>query len=265
MISPRPPIRAPPSRAWRAAIFRTRSCRSVHGSAATSSPNVMARGASSSRATRRTSARRPAGSVCTPASRKWSISPGNSTPCWPAGAAPISSRRMSRRGVPGLCVSADGTADWRPDLGPTSPNEQSKMDYGYDASPICVPDESGERPAAARPGARAPHAWLADGRSTIDLFGDGFVLVRFGEAPGTALIDAARGRGVPLCVVAIDDPAIAALFGAALVLVRPDGHVAWRGDRSPADAEAVVDRLRGALSNEVLRQHGPRPVAVEAS
>ena len=169
------------------------------------------------------------------------------------------------RGIPGLCVPADGTADWRPNLGPTSPNEQSKVDYGYDASPICVPDESGERPAPARPGARAPHAWLADGRSTIDLFGDGFVLLRFGETPGTALIDAARLRGVPLCVVAIDDPAIAALFGAALVLVRPDGHVAWRGDRCPTDVEAVVDRLRGALSNEVLRQHGPRPVAVEAS
>ena len=27
------------------------------------------------------------------------------------------------------------------------------------------------------------------------------------------------------------------------------------------DVEAIVDRLRGALSNEVLRQHGPRPVA----
>jgi hypothetical protein len=31
-----------------------------------------------------------------------------------------------------------------------------------------------------------------------------------------------------------------------LVLVRPDGHVAWRGDASPADPLAVIDRVRGA-------------------
>jgi hypothetical protein len=31
-----------------------------------------------------------------------------------------------------------------------------------------------------------------------------------------------------------------------LVLVRPDGHVAWRDDAEPRDARAVIDRLRGA-------------------
>jgi hypothetical protein len=32
-----------------------------------------------------------------------------------------------------------------------------------------------------------------------------------------------------------------------LVLVRPDGHVAWRADAEPADAGAIIDRLRGVL------------------
>jgi len=32
-----------------------------------------------------------------------------------------------------------------------------------------------------------------------------------------------------------------------LVLVRPDGHVAWRGDSLPADADAVVARVTGTL------------------
>jgi hypothetical protein len=31
-----------------------------------------------------------------------------------------------------------------------------------------------------------------------------------------------------------------------LVLVRPDGHVAWRGDRLPENAAAMVDQVRGA-------------------
>ncbi|HKT20383.1 MAG TPA: hypothetical protein VJR47_20175 [Stellaceae bacterium] len=61
------------------------------------------------------------------------------------------------------------------------------LGYCYERSPICVPDGSAPIPierrdfvAAARPGTRAPHAWLGEGRSTLDLFGDGFVLLRFG-------------------------------------------------------------------------------------
>ena len=43
----------------------------------------------------------------------------------------------------------------------------------------------------ARPGSRAPHAWLPDGRSTLDLFGRGFVLLRFGAGR------CARARPLP--------------------------------------------------------------------
>jgi hypothetical protein len=53
-------------------------------------------------------------------------------------------------------------------------------------------------------------------------------------------------RGVPLTTISIADPAIATLYERALVLVRPDGHVAWRGDAAPADPLAVVDHVRGA-------------------
>jgi hypothetical protein len=62
------------------------------------------------------------------------------------------------------------------------------------------------------------------------------VLLRLGEAPPDAarLINAAKARRVPLREVAIADPAIAALYERKLVLVRPDGHVAWRGDDAPS-------------------------------
>jgi 2-polyprenyl-6-methoxyphenol hydroxylase-like FAD-dependent oxidoreductase len=157
----------------------------------------------------------------------------------------------SIRAIPGLRAeppqSVSGRpADW-PDLGLMSPTEQQKMDYAYDPSPVCVPDAAG--PASARPGVRAPHAWLGDGRSTLDLFGKGFTLLRFGDrAPGAAALTAAAGAcGVPLHEVAVEDTAVAALYGRKLVLVRPDGHVAWRGDAAP-DPRAIVDRVRGAAA-----------------
>ena len=48
--------------------------------------------------------------------------------------------------------------------------------------------------------------------------------------------------------IAIVDPELAALYERKLVLVRPDGHVAWRGDACPAEPGAIVDRVRGAAS-----------------
>jgi hypothetical protein len=148
------------------------------------------------------------------------------------------------RSIPGL--QPDDPAHWHADLAMMAPTEKQKMQYAYAASAICVPDDGPGRSAAARPGAVAPHAWLGDGRSTLDLFGDGFTLLRFGVGAAAAeLIAAARARGVPLREVAIADDAIAALYDAKLVLVRPDRHVAWRGDLC-SDAAAVIDRVRGA-------------------
>ena len=133
--------------------------------------------------------------------------------------------------------------------------ENLRTGYCYEPSPICVADGTTRPPVetkdfvpVARPGTRAPHAWLADGRSTLDLFGRGFVLLRLGgRAPGAdAIVGAARARNVPLEVVELADAAIAALYERALVLVRPDGHVAWRADDPPKDALPLIDRVRGA-------------------
>jgi hypothetical protein len=130
------------------------------------------------------------------------------------------------------------------------------LGYRYDDSPIVVPDGTLAPPLEgktytqiARPGARAPHVWLADGSSTLDLYGRGFVLLRLGaDAPaGEALQRVARERGVPLEVVAIAAPEVLQAYERRLVLVRPDGHVAWRADAEPNDAHAIIDRVRGVL------------------
>jgi 2-polyprenyl-6-methoxyphenol hydroxylase-like FAD-dependent oxidoreductase len=130
------------------------------------------------------------------------------------------------------------------------------LGYRYEPSPLIVPDGT-PAPAesvskytpTARPGSRAPHAWLQEARSTLDLFGDGFVLLAFAGAAADArsLEAAARSRGVPLKTVAIDDASIAELYERRLVLVRPDGHVCWRGDAPPDDPLALVDRVRGVV------------------
>jgi hypothetical protein len=46
-------------------------------------------------------------------------------------------------------------------------------------------------------------------------------------------------------MVDISNPDIAKLYERKLVLVRPDGHVAWRGDDCPVDATALIDTVRG--------------------
>jgi hypothetical protein len=52
-------------------------------------------------------------------------------------------------------------------------------------------------------------------------------------------------------VVSIDDPAIARLYERSLVLVRPDGMVAWRGDALPGDVAALVAKLSGRVKQAI--------------
>lgn len=100
--------------------------------------------------------------------------------------------------------------------------------YRYDPSPIVVDDGTDPPPddpmvytPTARPGSRAPHVWLAPGQSTLDLFGRDFVLLDL----ATMSAEAQQA------------------YGRRFVLVRPDGHVAYRGDEPPD--ERVMRKVRG--------------------
>src|SRR5258705_3110411 len=113
------------------------------------------------------------------------------------------------------------------------------LGYRYDDSPIVVPDGTPTPPLEgktytqmARPGARAPHVWLPDGRSTLDLYGRGFVLLRLGpNAPaGEGLQRAAAGAGVLLEIVALAEPDLLQAYERRLGLVRPHRPVALRDD-----------------------------------
>ena len=145
------------------------------------------------------------------------------------------------------------------------------LGYRYEGSPICWPDGSPAPPddprtyvPTARPGHRAPHAFLADGRSTLDLFGQAYTLLVFGA-------DVDRGwrrfwrpqsnAGCPWRSSPLAEPQIAALYQRKFVLVRPDGHVAWRDDRMPQDALRLVDVVRGAVA---VPERGTEKPAVQA-
>ncbi len=141
-------------------------------------------------------------------------------------------------------------------LGPRYDSSSIQLGYIYSDSPIIVangtkpPPESEIYIPTAMPGARAPHFWLEEGKSVIDLFGRGFVLLRLGQdAPGAdGFVQAAGACGVPLEVHAFDEPELSALYERKLVLVRPDGHVAWRADAVAEDPAAIIDRVRGAFA-----------------
>jgi 2-polyprenyl-6-methoxyphenol hydroxylase-like FAD-dependent oxidoreductase len=130
-----------------------------------------------------------------------------------------------------------------------------QIGYRYEESPLCVADGMPPTPddpetyfPSARPGTRAPHAWLKDGRSILDLFGRNFTLMHFGNSAEVAhaFAGAAVSRHMPLATVTLDDESAQALYARRIILVRPDGHVAWRGDVLPADPGAILDRVRGA-------------------
>lgn len=129
------------------------------------------------------------------------------------------------------------------------------LGVSYDPSPVICPDGTPVPEASvstynptSRPGSRAPHGWVSEDKSTIDLFGQNFVLLTFNgsRSEGAGLVDAAAALSLPLDLVEIDDPDLAALYEHKLVLVRPDGHVAWRGDAGPKDPLKVIDIVRGA-------------------
>ncbi|MHA1109174.1 MAG: aromatic-ring hydroxylase C-terminal domain-containing protein, partial [Alphaproteobacteria bacterium] len=130
-----------------------------------------------------------------------------------------------------------------------------KTQFIFENSPVCLydgtepdPEEMRNGTQSSQPGSRAPHGWLADGEAIFDRFGPDFTLLRFGAADADveSLVAAAADAGLPLTVCDIPNGDLAALYERRLVLVRPDGHVAWRANHAPDDAIALIDIVRGA-------------------
>lgn len=126
--------------------------------------------------------------------------------------------------------------------------------YFYESSPIVAYDgephpvySMGDFTSSTVPGCRAPHLWLGDRRSLYDALGPDYTLIRIDPTVNVSgVVEAAAQCGVPLAVLDVDAPEARELYVRNLVLVRPDQHVAWRGDEEPAIPLDLIDLVRGA-------------------
>jgi 2-polyprenyl-6-methoxyphenol hydroxylase-like FAD-dependent oxidoreductase len=118
-----------------------------------------------------------------------------------------------------------------------------------ESEPVWRADRYADDP---RPGHRAPDG-LVDpyGGTLYDRIGNNFALLVLApdRAAEAAFVAEAAGRGLPFTVVHLIDPEVRELYGADHILVRPDQHVAWRGDQLPAGgAGAVLDLVLGVAA-----------------
>ncbi len=125
----------------------------------------------------------------------------------------------------------------------------AELGYHYFGSPL-VAAEPGDGPPydfidytpSTWPGVRLPHAWLDDGRAVQDCLGDGYTLIRLGGtgADTSALTAAFRAIGAPFTALDLAGQAARDIYGYDLILVRPDLHVVWRGNRRPENPEQLA-------------------------
>jgi 2-polyprenyl-6-methoxyphenol hydroxylase-like FAD-dependent oxidoreductase len=130
----------------------------------------------------------------------------------------------------------------------------AELGYRYVGSPV-IAQEEGDGPPhefmtyvpSTWPGVRLPHVWLDDGTALHDKIGDGYTLLRFGgsAANSAPLARAFAGYGVRFAALDIADTRPREIYGHDLLLVRPDLHVAWRGNSIPGEADKLVAMVTG--------------------
>jgi 2-polyprenyl-6-methoxyphenol hydroxylase-like FAD-dependent oxidoreductase len=127
------------------------------------------------------------------------------------------------------------------------------LGYCYEDSPVIISDESALSPRdvstytpSSRPGCVAPHAWLDDGSSLYDAFGSGYTLLSQHDATHPTMKRAsadAHAAGIPLRTLQIPHSLSGSLYPSAFTLIRPDQHVAWRGEEW--DGAEILRRVTG--------------------
>jgi hypothetical protein len=130
----------------------------------------------------------------------------------------------------------------------------AELGYRYDGSPLVVPECAEPPPLDFRryrpstwPGARLPHVWLGDGSAVQDRVGYdlGFTLLRFSDIDVDGTARAFASLGVPFRILELRDDRVRELYERDLLLLRPDLHVAWRGNRPPGDSAGLARLVTG--------------------
>jgi 2-polyprenyl-6-methoxyphenol hydroxylase-like FAD-dependent oxidoreductase len=129
----------------------------------------------------------------------------------------------------------------------------AELGYRYVGSPIIWEEPGGpehlfrEYVPTTWPGARLPHVWLENQTAMQDLIGDEYTLLRLGrtQADTSGLEGAMRGLSAPFEVLTVNDAVAREVYGYDLILLRPDMHVAWRGNAPPADPGQLAALVTG--------------------
>ncbi|RFU24410.1 hypothetical protein B7463_g11929, partial [Scytalidium lignicola] len=141
-----------------------------------------------------------------------------------------------------------------------------EMAYIYHSKVIIPEDPSTEPKFNPRnyvpstwPGIRAPHVYLQDGTAIFDLYGKHYTLVNFStraDHGAKFLTTSAEERGVPLKHLELQEETNAReIWGKDLVLIRPDGHVGWRGD-SISDMSSAIRIIKVVVGIQSV-ENGP--------
>ena len=179
--------------------------------------------------------------------------------------ASLGRRKWRSRYRPGIGDDTPEGAAARADLARVAAVEQPKsnemigaeLGYRYADSPVVCDIPGGPEHSfrtyepTTWPGARLPHVWLADGTPVQDRIPlEGYTLLRLGgaRADGSGLERAMRATGAPFTALEIPDAQPREVYGFDLVLLRPDMHIVWRGNRAPADAGEVAAVATGRAS-----------------
>jgi 2-polyprenyl-6-methoxyphenol hydroxylase-like FAD-dependent oxidoreductase len=132
----------------------------------------------------------------------------------------------------------------------------AELGYRYVGSPLIWP-EPGDGPPhdfvtyrpSTWPGARLPHTWLDDCTPMQDRVGhhNGYTLLRLGgsAADTSPLARGFAAHGAPFRTLDIPDETPRAVYGYDLILLRPDLHVVWRGNRLPEEPERLAAMATG--------------------
>jgi 2-polyprenyl-6-methoxyphenol hydroxylase-like FAD-dependent oxidoreductase len=129
----------------------------------------------------------------------------------------------------------------------------AELGYRYVGSPIVSEEPGGpehlfrEYVPTTWPGARLPHVWLENKTAMQDLIGDEYTLLRLGrtDANTSELEGAMRKLNAPFQVLTVNDAVARDVYAYDLILLRPDMHVAWRGNTPPADPESLAALITG--------------------
>ncbi|MDH3196074.1 MAG: FAD-dependent monooxygenase, partial [Hyphomicrobiales bacterium] len=139
----------------------------------------------------------------------------------------------------------------------------AELGYRYVGSPLIWEEPGGPEHRfevyhpTTWPGARLPHVWLADGTPIQDRIAEHYVLLRLGgcQADAAPLSRAFGAIGAPFSVLDIAEAAPRDIYQHDLILLRPDMHVAWRGNamhEAPDHLAAVVTGHRGMSDAQAL-------------